>query len=179
MTSGFINQFGAEAAEKEGFAALGFDPKAFLIQLVTFLLVFYILKKFVFGKVVDMLEKRRKTIEEGVKLSAEAKAQAEKLEIEIAESRKEARREADKLLAATKDQADDIIRSAEQSAVTKAENILTDAKKKIAEETDRARRALERETVELVIQATEAVSREKLDADKDSRLIKDALRNQA
>ncbi len=60
-----------------------------------------------------------------------------------------------------------------------AENILTDAKKKIVEETERARRALERETVELVIQATEAVSREKLDASKDAALIKDALRSQS
>jgi F-type H+-transporting ATPase subunit b len=175
----FLTFFGAETAEKEGFAALGFDAKAFIIQLITFLLVFYILKRFVFGRVVDVLEKRREAIEEGVKLTQEAKAQAEKLEREIAEAHKQARKDADKLLAATKDQADDIIRSAEQSASAKAENILTDAKKKITEETDRARRALERETVDLVIQATEAVSKEKLDATKDAALIKDALRGQA
>ncbi len=174
-----LTNFGAEAADKEGFAALGFDPKAFLIQLVTFLLVFYILKRFVFGRVVDMLEKRRQAIEDGVKLTQEAKAQAEKLEREVAEAHKQARVDAQKLLAQTRDQADDIIRSAEKSAVDKAENILTDAKKKIGEETDRARRALERETVDLVIQATEAVSGEKLDAQKDAALIKDALRGQA
>lgn len=179
MTGSWITGFAAEAAEKEGFAALGFDPKAFLIQLVTFLLVFYILKRYVFGRIVDMLEKRRKTIEEGVKLSAEAKLEAEKLEKEVAEARKQARHDADKLLSATKEQADDIIRTAEQSAAAKAENILADAKKKISEETERARRALERETVELVIQATEAVSGEKLDASKDAALIKKALRGES
>jgi len=179
MIHSLVTRFGAETAEKEGIAALGFDPKAFLIQLVTFLLVFYVLKRFVFGRVVQMLENRRKTIEEGVKLSQEAKAQAEKLELEIIEARKQARKQADELLAATKDQADGIIRTAEQSASAKAENILSEANKKITEETERARRALERETVELVIQATEAVSREKLDAKKDAALIKDALRAKA
>jgi F-type H+-transporting ATPase subunit b len=173
-----FTRFAAETAEKEGFAALGFDPKAFLIQLVTFLLVFYIMKRYVFGRVVDLLEKRRVTVEEGVKLSQEAKAEAEKLQKEIAEAHKQARQDADKLLGQTRDQADDIIKAAEQSAQDKAGKILLDAKKKIAEETERSRRDLERETVELVIQATEAVSREKLDAKKDAVLIKDALRGQ-
>lgn len=172
-------RFASEEAEPEGFAALGFDPKAFLIQLITFLIVFYILKRYVFGRIVDMLEKRRKTIEEGVKLSAEAKAQAEELQREIAQEHKKARVEADKLLASTRDQADNIIKSAEQTASEKADRILVDAKKKISEETERARRALERETVELVIQATEAVSKEKLNASKDAALIKEALRGQA
>lgn len=179
MVYSVLTNFGAEAAEKEGFAALGFDPKAFLIQLVTFLLVFYILKRSVFGRVVDILEKRRIAIEDGVKLTQEAKAHAEQLERQIAEAHKQARQEANKLLTATKGQADDIIRAAEQSAATKADNILRDAKKKIIEETERARRSLERETVDLVIQATEAVSHEKLDAKKDAALIKQALRGQA
>ncbi|MBW3569415.1 F0F1 ATP synthase subunit B [Candidatus Parcubacteria bacterium] len=180
MINTVIHNFAAENTEEaSGFAALGFDVKAFLIQLVTFLLVFYILKRFVFGKVVDMLEKRRETIEEGVKLSQEAKARSEELDREIDEAHKKARADADKLLAQTREQAESIIREAEDSAVTKAENILSEAKKKINEETERARRSLERETVDLVIEATEAVSREKLDAKKDANLIKDALRSQA
>lgn len=180
MFESLVTNFASETTEEaSGFAALGFDVKAFLIQLITFLLVFYILKRYVFGKVVDMLEKRRKTIEEGVKLSQEAKARSEELDKEIAEAHKKARAEADKLIAQTRHQAETIIRAAEDSAVAKAENIMIDAKKKINEETERARRALERETVELVIEATEVVSREKLDAKKDAALIKDALRGQA
>ncbi len=177
MTNSFLTNFGAEAAEKEGFAALGFDPKAFLIQLVTFLLVFYILKRFVFGRVVDMLEKRRVTIEEGVKLSAEAKAEAQKLQAEVAQAHKDARAEAQKLLAITKDEASGILKTVEVEANKRAEKILLDARKKIVDETAAARRALEGETVELVIAATEAVSKEKLDATKDAALIKDALKD--
>jgi len=176
-----LTNFAVENAEEPaGLAALGVDGQAFVVQLITFLLVFFVLKKFVFKRVVDLLEKRNKTIDEGVKLAEAAKARSAELDKEIVEAHKKARVEADKLLAQTKEQADQIVRDAEDSASKKAENILVEAKKKINEETDRARRALERETVGLVIEATEAVSREKLDAQKDAKLIKEALsRSQA
>lgn len=173
-------RFAAENAEEpSGLAALGINGEAFVIQLITFLLVYFVLKKFVFARVVALLEKRNKTIDEGVKLSEEAKKRSQELDNEIAEAHKNARLEADKLLASTKSQADQIVRDAEESAAKKAENILVEAKKKITEETERARRALERDTVDLIIEATEVVSKEKLDAKKDSNLIKQALRSQS
>jgi F-type H+-transporting ATPase subunit b len=174
----FVTKF-AQETEASGFEALGFDLKAFLIQLVTFLIVFYILKKYVFGRIVELLEKRRKTIEEGVKLSAEIKAERERLEQEIAQAHRKAREEADKLLAATQSQADNIIKEAEQKADLKAENMIAEGKKKIVDETERAKRALERETVGLVIRATEIIAKEKLDSKKDSRLIAKALEGQS
>ena len=175
----FVTQFAAEEAEASGFEALGFDPKAFLIQLVTFLLVFYILKRFAFGKIVEMLETRRKTIEEGVGLTAKMREEKEKLEKEIALKRAEARREADQVIAASQAQTAGIIKEAEDAAKEKAERILADAKQKIEDETARAKRDLEREMVDLVIEATEAVTRQKLDAKKDNQLIADALKGRA
>lgn len=176
----FVTQFAAEEAkEAEGFAALGFDPKAFIIQLITFLLVFYILKKYVFGRIVDLLEKRRLTIEEGMKLTSKLTEEKEKLDQEVAKKLKEARKEADEIIAATHNQAEGMIKDAETKAQTKAEAMLADAKSKIQEETARARRKLEQEMVELVIEATEAVASEKLDAKKDAALIEKALKGQA
>ena len=59
-----IKIFGTEEADSaSGIAALGFDAKAFIIQLITFLIVLFVLKKYVFGRVVELLEKRRETIE--------------------------------------------------------------------------------------------------------------------
>jgi F-type H+-transporting ATPase subunit b len=174
-----ITRFAAEETEASGFEALGFDPKAFLIQLVTFLLVFYVLKRFAFGKIVELLEKRRKTIEEGVALTTKLTQEKEKLDREAADTRAEARREAEQIIADSHVQTTQIIRDAEESAQEKAEKILNDARQKIEDETARARRNLEKEMVELVIQATEAVSREKLDAKKDNELIASALKGRA
>lgn len=179
MTDIFVTQFAAEEAEASGIAALGFDPKAFLIQLVTFLLVFYILKRFAFGRIVDMLEKRRQTIEEGVTLSAKMTQEKEKLDKEVARQRAETRREAEALIADTQAQATVILKKAEASAAERANQIIEEAREKIDDEMARARRNLEKEMVGLVIEATEAVTREKLDAKKDGALITEALKGRA
>lgn len=174
----FLLQFASEEAEPSGIAALGLDPKAFLIQFVTFLLVFYVLRKYVFSHIVNMLEKRRKTIEEGLKLTSELSEEKQKLEREIAEVHRTARKQSDEVIAASRVRADALIKEAEDKAQAKVDNMLNDAKKKIEEETKRARRGLEREIVELVIKATEFVAKEKIDPKKDEKLIAEALRGQ-
>ena len=179
MIGNLITKFGAEEAEASGIGALGLDGKAFLIQLITFLLVFYVLNRFVFGRVVELLEKRRKTIEEGVKLTTEMLAEKEKLEQEIAQAHKETRRQADELIAAAQEQASGIVKQAEESAQEKADRILAEAKQKISDETQKAMRDLEKELVELVISATQSVVREKLDEKKDRSLISRLLRERA
>lgn len=165
-----------ETTSKEGFAALGFDPKAFIIQLITFLLVFYILKRFVFDRVVAMLEARREAVEEGLRLTTEMQAERDKLEQEVVKARRQSRKDADEVLAQTHERAGAIIKEAEDRAQAKAEATMEDTKKRIAEETARARRKLEAEVVDLVIDATEAVTSERLDAKKDAKLLQEALK---
>lgn len=170
--------FGSETAEKEGFAALGFDPRAFLIQLITFLFVFYILYRFVFARIVAMLEARREAVEEGLRLTTEMQAERDKLEKEVTLTRKEARKEADEILASTHERAGSIVKAAEDQAQAKTDAMMVDAKKRIVEETARARRKLETEIVDLVVEATEAVTKEKLDTSKDAKLVESALKGQ-
>jgi F-type H+-transporting ATPase subunit b len=178
MTHIFIGQFASETAEKEGFAALGFDPRAFIIQLITFLFVFYILYKFVFRRIVVMLEARRDAIDEGLRLTTQMQAERDKLEQEVTEARKSARREADEVLALTHERAGAIIKEAEDRAQAKVDGMMKDATKRITEESARARRKLEAEVVDLVIEATEVVAGEKLDAKKDAKLLESALKGQ-
>lgn len=166
----------AETESASGAAALGIDPKAFAIQLITFVFVFLILKKFAFDKIVELLEKRRKTIEEGVRLTSKLAAEKEKLEKDIEAAHQKARKRSDEVIAAAQVQAGSIIKEAEDSAQRKIDAMLEDAHKKIEEETIRARQNLEKDVAELVILATETVARTKLDGKKDQELIKHALR---
>jgi F-type H+-transporting ATPase subunit b len=174
-----ILQFAAEEAGSSGFGALGIDFKAFLIQLATFVLVFLVLKKYVFGRVVKLLEDRQKTIEEGVKLTADMNVAKSKLEDDIMAARKQSRAEADRVLADAHEQAGAMLKEAEASAQRKVDAIMADAHQRIEEETQRARRKLEKDMVEMVISATEIVAKEKIDPKKDSELIERALRGQA
>lgn len=171
-----LNTFAAEEAEATGLAALGIDGQAFIVQLLTFLLVFAVLYKFVFHRIVSILEKRQKTIEEGVSLTAEMQAEKEKLDAEVDRVRKQTRAEADDLIAQTKDKASLILKQAEEKSQAKADQIIEEAKKKITEESAKAKRKLEKDVVELIVAATEEVTRQKLDADKDRQLVSKVLK---
>lgn len=172
-----ITIFGTEEADSaSGIAALGFDAKAFIIQLITFLIVLFVLKKYVFGRVVELLEKRRETIEKGVELTSEMVAQKEKLDKEVEKILANAREEANEVLSRTQDQANIMIKDAEETAKAKVDNMIKEAKVKIDDETSKAKRRLEKEIVDIIVEAIEIVTSEKLDAKKDAVLLAKALK---
>ena len=169
--------FAAEAAEhaEEGLP-LGISLSAFLIQLITFVLIFFILKKFAFDKIIVLLDKRHKVIEEGVRHGLEMEKEKTKLAQETDKVIRDARHAADDLIGDAQKEAREIVREAEKAAHKKSEIMLTDAEARINEEAEQARRKLEREITGLVSEATEAVVEEKVDAKKDADLIDRAIK---
>lgn len=165
----------SEAAEKEGIAVLGIDPKAIVLQAGTFLLLFFIVKKFALRGIVDTLEKRRKTIDKGVKLGIEMQAAKEKFDEELEAMQQKARKQADEILTAASAEAAQIIRDGEASAAKKVDTMLKDAGTRIEREMETARRELRGEMLALVSEATEVIIDEKVDAKKDASLIERAL----
>ncbi|MBA2279580.1 F0F1 ATP synthase subunit B [Candidatus Saccharibacteria bacterium] len=155
---------------------LGLSPQAFMIQLITFILIFFLLKRFAFEPIVKMLDKRHKVIEAGVKHGLEMEKEREKLEQETAKIVREARHDADAIISDAQKEGREMVREAEKTAHKKTENMLTDAEARINEEAEQARRKLEREIVGLVSEATEAVVEEKVDAKKDAALIDRAIK---
>lgn len=168
--------FGAEEASTSGIGALGISPSAFIIQLITFVLVFALLKKYAFKPIVHLLEERRRVIDEGVKAGQLMAKEREKLESEIAQVMRDARTEADKIINTGHKEAREIMREAEKGAQHKVEVMLADAEARINEDTQQARRKLEKEIVGLVSEATEAIVEEKVDPKKDAELINKALK---
>lgn len=170
-----LTQFGESAS---GIGALGVDVKALVIQLVSFVLAFLVLKKWAFGPIVRMMEQRRATIEQGVKLGEQMQKDKAKLDAQIADTLQKARSEADGIIAQAQDTSRQTVREAEDKARDKAAGILKDAEERIATDTARARKKLESEVVGLISEATEAIIGEKVDAKKDAQLIDRALKEQ-
>lgn len=175
VISNMFQLVAATAEEPEGIAALGIDPLAILAQAATFLLLFFLIKKYALSGIVDTLEKRRKTIDDGVRLGREMEAEKERLQETIAAQLHKARVESDNIIAMTKEESAVMIRDAESTAQAKAENILRDAHAKIDEDIARARASLEKDIRELVADATAVVLEQKIDAQKDSSLIERAI----
>jgi F-type H+-transporting ATPase subunit b len=163
-------------SSSSGLGALGVDPKAFLIQLVTFVLAFFVLRKYAFKPILKVLDQRRETIESGVTLGEEMKNERAKLEDEVADALHTARQEADTIVSQAQESGRQAIREAEDKAREKAAGILAEAEARITQDTARARKQLEKELVSLVAEATEAIIEEKVDAKKDAALIERALK---
>ena len=174
--STLLTQFGDSSS---GLGSLGIDPKAFIIQLVTFAIAFLVLQKYAFKPILKMMATRRETIEKGVKLSEQMQKDRAKLDDEIAKALHDARKQADGIVAEAQDAARDVAKDAEDKAGKKADNIVAEAKTRAEQEVQRARRALENELVGLISDATEAIIDEKVDAKKDAALIDKALKGQA
>ncbi len=159
-----------------GLGALGFDGQAFLIQLITFVLAFLVLRRYAFKPIIKILRERRETIESGVKLGEQMQKEKAELAAKVDEALHKARQDADGIIAGAQDTGRQAIREAEEKARAKAEGVIAEAQSRIGQETARARKQLEQEVVGLISDATEAIIDEKVDAKKDAALIERALK---
>lgn len=163
------------AASSTGIGALGVDWKSLVIQLITFVLAFLVLRKWAFKPIIKILDQRRQLIEDGVKLGEKMRLDESALEAKIDQTLHQTRAQADQIISDANNTAKQLMRDAEGKAKSKAELILSEAKEKTSLELSRAKRQLESEMVNLVAQATSAVLDEKVDAQKDQGLIERSL----
>ncbi len=166
----------AEEATSSGIGALGVNLGSFIIQLLTFFIVFMLLKKFAFKPLVRLLDERRRVIDDGVKLGQKLEKERQKLDEEVIKVMRDARSEADHIISNGQKEAREIIREAEKTGQHKVDTMLIDAEARIAEESEQAKHRLEKEIVGLVSEATEAIVEEKVDTKKDAALIDKALK---
>src|SRR5579863_1445741 len=102
------------ADSSSGIGALGISLSAFIIQLLTFVLVFLLLKKFAFTPVIRLLQERRKVIDDGVKMGEKLAKEQQEFDAKLAQTMQEARVEADHIIATGHKEARDVVREAEK-----------------------------------------------------------------
>jgi F-type H+-transporting ATPase subunit b len=169
-------QFAENADSGGGLGAFQLNLKDFVIQLITFVLVLLVLRKWVVPKLVETVEKRRETLEDSLKnakATEEALARAEAKAEEILSA---ARAQADEALAEAKDAGAGIITKAEEAAAKRANLIVREAESRLSEEREKLRGELREELAVLVADATEKIIHEKLDDKRDMSLIERAIK---
>jgi len=163
------------AEESEGIGALGIDVIAIGAQALTFLILFWVVKKYAMDGIVKTLEKRRADINRGLHLTAEMDKQKEQLDARVESVLKVARKDADGIISESNNESGKIIQAAEESANRKAEEIIRAAEGKIEREIAEARKGMRTEMASLVTEATEAILNQKLDAGSDRKLVENYL----
>lgn len=173
----FLSTF-ASADESQGdiFTALGIDWRLLILQIVAFLILVWLLGKYVYPWLMKSVDERQKNIEEAAKLAKKAHDSALETQAETAELLAEARKEAAKIVETAKLEAAEMLSASEVRARSTADSIVADAHARIEKDISKARRQLHDETLELISMATEKVVRGTHDKKADEKLIAEILK---
>lgn len=109
----------------------GFDPVMLVAQIVNFLIIFYLLKRFLYKPILDMLGKRKDIISESLKQAEETRITLEKTIEEEKKILLNAQNESKKIIEEAKLQAAQSAKEIEENAKTQTEKMLREAKQQI------------------------------------------------
>lgn len=169
-SSGILN------SAKETAETLGWNLWLFLSQVISFVIVALLLRRFAYKPILGVLEERRRRIEEGL-------LNAEKIKKELAEAEKryqeilaKANADAQKMIDEARESSVHLAERKEQEAIAAAEQIMAKAREASALEHERTMAELKRELGHLVVETTAKVTGKVLTSDDQRRLQEEAAR---
>lgn len=151
------------------------EPGLAIWTIITFLILFFFLKKFAFGPIQNMIDKRRDSIEESIKAAEHSRLEGERLLAEYRES-----------IAAAKHEAEEIIDRAHKVGESTKSEIVGQAREQAQKEVEGARDQIQRETrkaiqeikdqvADLTILAAGKVTGKTMNREDHLRLVDEAL----
>jgi F-type H+-transporting ATPase subunit b len=157
------------------FEAFGVNWTALLFQVINFLLLLYLLNRFLFKRVFALLDERGQKISKGLE-DAEAAARDRELaraEREAAVS--EARKEANEMIARANKIAEDTRNEILADAKSEAEKVTARAREEIVAEKERAMAEIRGQVAELALAAAGKLVRREMDDPTQRRLVEEFL----
>jgi F-type H+-transporting ATPase subunit b len=151
--------------------------KAFIAQIIAFLILFFLLKKFFWKKFLGILDERREKISTEFKNIENNKQEIEKIkkqyEKELANIENTARTLMNESMERTRLMQVEMLNEAKIDAG----KIIDNANDEIKREMEKAKDSLKNNIVGITLRATEIVLQENLDDKRNEKLIKDFLEN--
>jgi F-type H+-transporting ATPase subunit b len=167
----------AAAPAKEGGGSFLVSPNVGLMiwTLIVFTVSLYVLKKAVFPRIQEALDRRQRAIEEAIDAAERTRVEADELLAEYRERLAKAREQAEEIVSRARKAAEAAEAAALSDAKAKREELLEQTKRDIQTETRRAIQEIRNEVADLTILATEKVTRKTLTEDDQRRLVEEAL----
>ena len=138
-------------------------------MVVIFGLLFFLLWKFGFPIITDMVDKRNSTIEKSLKDAHEIEARMGQMVEEHARMLDEARKEQAQILREATDSRNKILAEAKDQARVEADKILAEARTEIAAEKEAALRDVRKEVAVLSVSIAEKILQKELAKDQEQR----------
>ena len=157
----------------------GFDVWIFLSQVISFVIVALLMKRFAYKPILGVLEERRQRIAEGLLNADKIKQQLAEAEKRYQETLAKGNADAQKMIDEARASAGVIAERKQQEAIVAAEQILAKAREASVLEHERTMSQLKRELGRLVVDTTAKVTGKILTSDDQKRLQEEASRQVA
>lgn len=142
------------------------DPGLLIWMLAAFIVVFFVLAKFGFPAMVNMVEKRKKYIDESLEKAHEASQKLDNIKKESEAILQEAREKQATILKEAAATRDAIVENAQDKAREESARIISEAKAEIEAQKQAAISDIRRQVAQLSVEVSEKILRKKLDNDK-------------
>lgn len=146
-----------------------------IAQLVNFLILLYVLKRFVYVPMTRFLDARREKIAQGLRDAEESEALRQKVKVESEEIVHLAKRQAKDIVEQAHGQAKDAQAAILEKAQEEAREIVRAAEKRSQEERDAFVARFRTEISELVVLAAEKVVGKKWNSEEDQKMIEEVV----
>ena len=157
----------------------GVDWWKFLSQCISFSIVAFILYKYAYNPILNVLEERRQKIEEGLRNAEETKVQLASAQHKATEILAKAGTDAQKIIDDAKTSAKVIVDRETARASSEAEQIIAKARETTVREHEKMLSDLKREVARLVLNTTSKVTGKVLNDEDQKRLSEEATKELA
>lgn len=162
-----------------GFASLGINLPLLVAFIINFIVLFFLLRLFLFKPVLKMLDERAKRAKEGMELAEATKKEYEQAKVEVQKQIDKGRQEAKAIIAQTMQTGERLKEESRQEATKQAQLIVDRTRAELEVERDKIVENLRKEFVDISISAAEKVIKETLDKEKHRKLIEETLKESA
>jgi F-type H+-transporting ATPase subunit b len=159
-----------------GFASLGINLPLLVVFIINFIVLFVLLRLFLYKPVMKMLDERAQRTKEGMELAEATKKEYEQAKGEVQKQIEKGRQEAQAIITQTMQVGERLKEESRQEAAKQAQTIIDRTRSELEAERDKIVGDLRREFVDISIAAAEKVIKETLDKEKHRKLIEETLR---
>ena len=158
-----------------GFASLGINLPLLVVFIVNFIVLFLLLRLFLYKPVLKMLDERAKRTTEAMEQAEATKKEYEQARVEVQKQIEKGRQEAQAIIGQALQTGERLKEESRQEATKQAQAIVDRTRSELEAERGKIVEDLRREFADIAISAAEKVIKETLDKEKHRKLIEETL----
>jgi F-type H+-transporting ATPase subunit b len=147
-----------------------------VVFIINFIILFILLRLFLYKPVLKMLDERTKRTKEGMELAEATKKEYEQAKGEVQKQIEKGRQEAQAIIVQALQTGERLKEESREEATKQAQVIIERTRAESESEREKIVDSLRKEFVDIAISAAEKVIKETLDKEKHRRLIEETLR---